>query len=267
MNEKLDIVIPVHREGKSIIPTLLMLKTNVRHPFRVVICYDNDDDLTLAYLGDAATSGMDIVTVKNQEGGVHGAVTTGFRFSRSGAVMMYPADDVANGEIIDELIRGFEQGADIVVPSRFMAGGCMVGCPWIKAFLVRTAAFTLYTFAKLPVHDPTNGFRLFSRRVIDLIPLESSQGFTYSLEYLVKAHRLGWKIMEIPAQWFERKAGKSRFRVFGWAKAYLKWYVYAYNTTFFKRGPKTVALLTGDQALIGHSQNEAVSEETLTGRA
>ncbi len=32
---------------------------------------------------------------------------------------------------------------------------------------MRSAAFTLHHFARLPVHDPTSGFRLFSRRVID----------------------------------------------------------------------------------------------------
>lgn len=242
MTEKIDIVIPVHFEGKSIIPTLAALKATVKHPHRILICYDSDDDSTLAFLNHGATTAMDVIPVKNRGRGVHLAVSTGFQFSRSPAVIMYPADDTANGDILDELIRQFEMGADIAVPSRFMKGGCMVGCPWLKAFLVRSAAATLFYFARIPVHDPTNGFRLFSRRVIDKIPLESTEGFTYSLEYLVKAHRLGWKIAEVPAKWFERKAGKSRFRVFGWAKAYLRWYWYAYATTFFGRGPLTVKL-------------------------
>jgi glycosyltransferase involved in cell wall biosynthesis len=242
MTEKIDIVIPVHSEGKSIIPTAAAIKAAVKHPCRILICHDTDDDSTLAFLNHATIAGLEIVRVKNRGIGVHGAVITGFRFSRSPAVIMYPADDVANGDIIDALIREFEKGADIVVPSRFMKGGCMVGCPWLKAFLVRMAAITLHHIARIPVHDPTNGFRLFSRRVIDQIPLKSNKGFTYSLEYLVKAHRLGWKITEIPAKWFERKAGKSRFRIFGWARAYLKWYAFAYATTFLRRGPETVEI-------------------------
>jgi hypothetical protein len=117
-----------------------------------------------------------------------------------------------------------------------MPGGSMVDCPWLKAILVRGAGFTLYHLARLPTHDASNGFRLFSRRVIRTIPVESSQGFCYSIELLVKAHRLGWKIGEVPARWRERTRGASRFRVVKWLPAYLRWYFYAFATTWLRRG-------------------------------
>ena len=85
----------------------------------------------------------------------------------------------------------------------------MVGCPWLKAFLVRAAATILFHFADVATRDPTNGFRLFSRRVIEQIKVESTQGFTYSLELLVKVQRLRWGIAEVPARWFERSAGRT----------------------------------------------------------
>lgn len=118
----------------------------------------------------------------------------------------------------------------------------MRGCPWIKALLVRTTAFTLHYFAGIPTHDGTNGFRMFSRRLLDQVRIESSEGFTYSLELLVKCHRLGWKIGEVPATWNERTHGSSRFRVFHWAGAYLTWYFYAFGTTWLRRRPETVLL-------------------------
>ena len=73
-----------------------------------------------------------------------------------------------------------DEHCEIVAASRFMPGGCMVGCPWLKATLVRCAAFTLYHLAGLPTHDPSNGFRLFSRRVLDRFAIESTAGFVYS---------------------------------------------------------------------------------------
>lgn len=118
----------------------------------------------------------------------------------------------------------------------------MQGCPWLKAVLVRIGAFTLHRIARLPTHDPTSGFRLFSRRVIDRIAVESDEGFCYSIELLVKAHRLGWRIGEIPALWFERKHGASRFRVLKWLPAYLRWYRYAFATTFLRRPADTVVM-------------------------
>ena len=70
-------------------------------------------------------------------------------------------------------------------------------------------------------------FRLFSRRVIERIPVESDQGFCYSIELLVKAHRLDWPVAEVPVRWIERRHGQSRFRVLKWLPAYLRWYGYA----------------------------------------
>ena len=124
----------------------------------------------------------------------------------------------------------------------------MVGCPWLKAVLVRAAAFSLYHFARLPARDATSGFRLFSRRVIDTIPVESDSGFVYSIELLVKAHRLGWRIGEVPAQWIERQQGQSRFRALRWLPAYLRWYFYPFATTWLRRGPRTVPMKAIEQS-------------------
>ena len=111
----------------------------------------------------------------------------------------------------------------------------MEGCPWLKAAMVRTASFTLRTFARLPTHDSTNGFRLFSRQVIDTIAIQSTEGFTYSLELLVKCDRLGWRVDEVPARWIERSQGKSRFQVIRWAPAYLRWYIYGLLNIFLRK--------------------------------
>ena len=121
----------------------------------------------------------------------------------------------------------------------------MEGCSWLKNLLVRVASATLYLLARLSAHDATNGFRLFSRRVLDTIELESTKGFTFSLELLVKCHRLGWRISEIPALWFERKTGSTgRFRILAWLPVYLRWYGYAFATTYLRRPASTVTLKT-----------------------
>ena len=79
---------------------------------------------------------------------------------------------------------------------------------------------------------------------IERIPIESDQGFCYSIELLVKAHRLGWPVREIPAVWFERKFGTSQFRVLRWLPAYLRWFKYAFAITFLRRSPETVVLFS-----------------------
>jgi hypothetical protein len=141
-----------------------------------------------------------------------------------------------------------QAGCDIVAASRFIPGGTMEGCRWYKALPTRIATFSLRHFARLPVHDSTNSFRMFSRRLIDTVEIESRTGFTFSIELLVKAHRLGWRIDEIAAQWMERADKPSRFRTFRWMPAYLRWYFYAFATTYLFRGPGAVRRRAGNGA-------------------
>lgn len=246
MVSQLDIVIPVYNEGRNIVAVLGALAREVKTPARVLICYDSEDDDTLSAIrsNPQAHAGLPVDFVRNHARGAHAAVMAGFTASRAPFVVVYPADDDFNPAVLDRMVTSAQQGCDIVCASRFMPGGTMQGCPWLKAVLVRTAAFTLHRLARLPTHDATSGFRLFSRRVIERIAVESDQGFCYSIELLVKAHRLGWRIGEVPALWFERKHGTSRFRVLKWLPAYLRWYAYAFATTFLRRSPDTVPLKT-----------------------
>jgi glycosyltransferase involved in cell wall biosynthesis len=244
MPAALDIVIPVYNEGRNIVNTLVALKRDLRTPFRVLICYDRPDDDTLTAIRDHAETlaGVDIALVLNRSRGAHGAVLSGFAASTAPFVMMYPADDDYNAAMLNTMVEKAQEGYDVVCASRFMRGGCMVGCPVLKSLLVRAANLTLFHIARLPTHDASNGFRLFSRRVLDSIAIESEQGFSYSIELLVKAHRLGWRIAEVPAQWYERQHGTSRFRIIRWLPAYARWYRYAFATTFLRQGPDTVPM-------------------------
>ena len=230
----IDIIIPVFNEGEVIISTLRSLVKGVRRPFRVLICYDFDEDTTLDAIRAEGSQGVDVEFVRNQGCGAHAAVLSGFSFSSSPFVLVFPADDNYNAGMLDTMFDMADTGADIVCASRFMTGGSMVGCPALKAVLVRLAALTMHKLGRLPTHDGTNGFRLFSRRLLNSVSIESSEGFTYSIELLAKCHRLGWRISETPAQWHERSSGTSRFRVISWIPAYLRWYLYVFQTSWLR---------------------------------
>ena len=177
MQQRLDIVIPVYNEGKNILRTLTELRRQVKTPSRILICYDRPDDDTLpAIKADPdAVEGMTIEFVLNRGRGAHGAVMSGFAASQAPFVLVFAADDDFNAVILDEMVAKAAAGADIVCASRFIPGGRMVGCPWLKAVLVRASAFTLYHLARLPTHDASNGFRLFSRRLIKSVVIEFRQ--------------------------------------------------------------------------------------------
>ena len=239
----LDIVIPVYDEGANIVPTLRAIAREVTTPNRILICYDHEEDNTLPVINGSRDqfNALTILFVRNRGRGAHGAVLTGFSTSEAPFVLVYPADDDYNAGMLYAMVTEAAKGCDIVCASRFMPGGSMVDCPWLKALLVRAGKFTLYHIARLPTHDASNGFRLFSRRVLNEITIESDRGFCYSLELLVKCHRLGWRIGEVPARWFQRAHGASRFQVIRWLPHYLRWYAYAFATTYLGRPAESVS--------------------------
>lgn len=238
-----DIVIPVYNEGANILGILGALRAELTYPVRVLICYDYDEDDTLAVLAGYDPAPLEVVLVRNRGRGALDAVMSGFAASAAPCVIMMPADDDYNAARVNAMIRQFQEGHDIVAASRFMrGGGGLVGCPFLKAMLARGGAWFMRHVARLPTHDASNGFRLFSRRVVDQIPVESDRGFAYSVELLVKAHRLRWPITEVPVDWFQRKVGQSRFQILRWLPTYVRWLVYALATTYLRRGPASVTL-------------------------
>jgi two-component system, NarL family, response regulator DevR len=84
--------------------------------------------------------------------------------------------------------------------------------------------------AGLPIHDATSNFRLYSRRLLDAVSIESAAGFALAIELTVKAHRLGYPIAEVPTTWHDRTVGASRFRLWAWMPQYLRWYWFGLST-------------------------------------
>ena len=231
----LEIIIPVFNEGDKILKLMELFQNNIKNNFRVLFCYDLDNDDIFQYEDKLKEFNFEIQFIKNPLRGPCSAIKEGFKSGNSDCVIVYPADDFINFNILDEMYNEFINGNHIVAASRFVKGGSMKDCPLIKSILVRTASFTLYYLSSIPIKDASNGFRLFSRQLLNEVNIESKVGFAYSLELLAKCNRLKYKISEIPAQWEERSEGSSRFKVFKWLPQYLKWYIYGLSTTWLKR--------------------------------
>ena len=236
----LEIVIPIYNEGEKVINLLIQFQNIIKTKFKVLLCYDLDDDDIFLYKDKLKKFNFGIDLVKNPTRGPCSAIKKGLYYGNSDCVVVYPADDFLNVEIIDVMYVAFTKNHDIVVASRFIKGGSMKGCPIIKSILVRVASWSLYLLSSIPVKDASNGFRLFSRKLLNSVDVESKVGFAYSLELLAKCNRLKLKISEIPAKWEERSEGSSRFKIFKWLPEYLRWYFYGLGTTWLKKGPKDV---------------------------
>lgn len=232
---KFDLIIPVYNEGKNLVKLLKYLKKKINSNFKIYICYDDENDNLFDELQFLTKTGVNYSLVKNSFKGPCEAVKTGLVASKSECKIIYPADDFLNGDILDAMYKKFLEGNDIVVASRFMKGGSMKNCPLVKAILVRFASYSLYILGCIPVQDASNGFRLFSKKFLNSVKIDSKLGFAYSLELLVKGYEQGRKICEIPAQWEERHDGKSNFKIFYWLDEYIKWYFYGLKNSIIKK--------------------------------
>ena len=128
-------------------------------------------------------------------------------------VLVSMADGSDEPHLVDEMVRLAEGGADVVAASRYMAGGRQIGGPRFKALLSRIAGLSLHHVAGVRTHDATNNFKLYSRRFLDEVTIESRAGFELALELTVKATIGRRLVAEVPTTWRDRTSGTSNFNL------------------------------------------------------
>ena len=232
MKYDLDIIIPVFREEGNISKTIEEIFKIQEINFRILVVYDFDEDPTIQVIKNNFDKSQ-IICLKNKYQGLNGAIKTGFENIQSKATLLYPADDHENFNLIAKMFYKFCEGYDIVCASRFIDGGSYEGAPVVKRLIVKFVSFTLTNFTTLPTKDATNGFRLFSKSIVEKFPIESKKGFTFSIELLAKAHRNNYKITELPEKWPVRTSGESKFSYYT-IPFYFRWFLYILMSAFKK---------------------------------
>lgn len=222
----LSIVVPVYNEGDNVVPTLrgVVEKTTTR-PLEVLVVYDFDEDTTVPVVQRLQAELPQLRPFKNTLGrGALNAMKSGLRAARAPYVLITMGDGSDDPADIDPMYRLAQTGADVVAGSRYMRGGHQEGGPLLKRTMSRTAGLSLHWLGGLPVHDATSNFRLYSKRLLNQVTIESRGGFELGLELTVKAYRLGMRVAEVPTTWRDRTAGQSRFKTWEWLPRYLHWY-------------------------------------------
>ena len=233
----LSMVIPVYNEGENIAVVLAGLMAAVRaRPMEVLVVYDFDEDTTLPVVRRLQPEMPQVRLVKNTLGpGVLNAVKTGLRSATGPYVIVMMADGADDPGSIHGMLVEAVNGADIVAGSRYMRGGRQIGGPLVKRLLSRAGGLSLHWLGGIGTHDPTNNFKLYSRRLLEAVTIESTAGFELALELTVKAHRMRMRIAEVPTTWRDRTEGQSRFQLRKWLQHYLMWYWYGLASRFVRK--------------------------------
>ena len=219
-------VVPVYNEGENVVPTLTGVVQHTRiRPLEVLVVHDFDEDTTVPVVKRLQKDIPELHLHRNSIGrGVLNAIKSGLAAARAPYVLVTMgdgSDDPADIDAMYELARG---GADVVAGSRYMRGGHQIGGPLLKRSMSRAAGLSLHWLAGIPVHDATSNYRLYSKRLLQQVTIESDGGFELGIELTVKAYLLGLRVAEVPTTWRDRTAGQSRFQLWKWLPRYLRWY-------------------------------------------
>jgi len=220
---------PVYNEGEVIEETISRVESSIKIPHELLIIHDMDEDTTVPEVKKLQKKYPNAKLVKNiYSKGALNALKTGLKKAEGEAVCVMMADLTDDPRVLNDMAKKYDEGFDVIAASRYMKGGHQIGGPLIKQILSRVAGVSLYYLGILPMHDATNSFRLYSKKFLNSVNIESDGGFELAIELTVKAHFNGFKVTEVPTTWAYLDK-ESRFYLKKWLPKYFKWYLWAVN--------------------------------------
>ena len=210
------VCLPTYNELDTIGPMLHALGGVLRDGDRVLVIDDGSPDGTGAVAEQlAAELGFVDVLHRERKEGLGPAYLAGFRRALAdGAELVLEIDCDFSHDPADvpRLIVAAEAGADVVLGSRYVAGGGVRNWTLLRRAISRGASIYTELFLGMGVKDPTGGFKCFRRRVLETIPLDrvTARGYAFQIETTYRAKRAGFRVVEIPITFADRTQGRSK---------------------------------------------------------
>ncbi len=157
---------------------------------------------------------------RTEKGGLGKAYIAGFHWAlerQYTCIAEMDADFSHPPDKLPELFKLCSSGnADVSIGSRYVRGGSVVNWPLSRLVLSRGASLYVQFITGMRIKDPTAGFVCYHKKVLEAIPLDQIQfvGYGFQIEMKYFAHRLGFKLCEIPIQFADRQKGKSKMNIF-----------------------------------------------------
>ncbi len=253
---QLTVVVPTYNEVSNLEELVNALFDLPIPNLRLVIVDDNSPDGTGALADELARRYNRVQTrmtviQRPSKGGLGTAYIAGFRRALAdGAdfVVQMDADFSHNPAYIVQMLGVMRAtGMDAVIGSRYVPGGTLdkQWSLWRK-LLSRWANFYCSTVLKIRVRDLTTGFKLWQRSALQEIGLDNirSNGYVFQVEMAFLSEKLGFRIIEMPIHFEDRRVGQSKLDV--WVKIESFWRVWELPWRHRKRlAPKSESLANG----------------------
>ena len=210
------IIIPTYNEKENVVKMIRCLMAKPEE-FDLLIVDDGSPDGTADLVRAEQQRFGDRLHLLERSGklGLGSAYIAGFKFALERGydrIFEMDCDFSHNPDDLPRLIAAAEEGADVVVGSRYVQGVNVVNWPMSRLLMSYCASIYVRTVTRMPVHDATAGFVCYSRRVLERIDLDKVEmkGYGFQIEMKYTSWKLGFKIREVSIIFIDRVLGQSK---------------------------------------------------------
>jgi len=207
------VVIPTFNEAENITKLVNKLLEN---NFYVLIVDDNSPDGTYNIIKNHKEFNLKLFGIlRIGERGYRNAVVEGFDFALSKKFKTIIQMDADLSHSVDDLLK-IEKFSDfsLVIGSRYVYGGKILGWGFHRKALSFTANKIAKFVVKTEINDLTSGFRLYSSKLLSKVDYRKikSNGYSFLVELLFEILKEDVKIKEVPIKFVNRVNGKSKMK-------------------------------------------------------
>lgn len=209
------VLVPTFNESENILTVIARLLA-LQAPIHILIVDDGSPDGTGKLVECHPEYGKLLFLLSRPyKSGYAGACKEGFQWCLEHgyeACVTMDADLSHDPSDVPALLAEIEKGADLAVGSRYKGGIRIINWPLRRLLLSSCAGLYIRTFCRLPMSDPTSGFKAVSQRALKGIDLSrcAAQGYGFIVEFHYFIWQNELKIEEVPIIFTERRDGASK---------------------------------------------------------
>lgn len=213
---KTFVVIATYNEKGNIERLLNQILALNLPELKIIVVDDNSPDGTADIVKQKFNNPVVELLLRVGRRGYGSAHIEGFqKATQQGAeiIISMDADFSHQPIVIPTMINEINNGADLVVGSRRVAGGKIIGWGFTRILASNTAMILTRTVLGVKTKDVTSGFRAYRVSRLNEIKLETikSNGYSFLEELIYYCEKQNFKIAEIPIIFNDRELGKSKF--------------------------------------------------------
>jgi glycosyltransferase involved in cell wall biosynthesis len=209
------IVLPTYNEADNIAEVLR--RARAAAPDAGILVVDDsspDGTANIARALTAEVGGVEILT-RPAKSGLGSAYRDGFKWGRErgfGVLMEMDSDLSHDPADIPRLLTGIDDGADLVIGSRYVPGGSIPHWPWHRRALSKYGNRYSAAMLRIDVHDMTAGFRAYRSDMVGRIDIDGvrADGYGFQVEMTYFVAQAGGRIVEVPIKFVDRVRGTSK---------------------------------------------------------